>query len=350
MYLLLARATSRIVWPAVAAITSPSMRTFTFSVTADPPYRSALRMSQRRQRDVSFSGRHGGEAQRDLGVAEHPLGGGHLAGHVAAVLAGRLGWLHPYSNSGKRPMKRLWPISLLVDVAGRLLAVAHGVRDVRGAGDQVAAGVEALTAGLERVAVDLDRAAAGLCTLRPEALQKSVSTVSPTARMTVSHSMRITSSVSTGRRRPEVSNSPSFVRTASSARTWPLLVAHDPVRGGEVDDLRALVLGGLDLLRDRRHVPALAAVDDRHVRAQPARRARGVDGGVAAADHDHPLPDRDLLVARHGLQERERRDHAGELGAGQVDPGLLPGADGEEDGVVLVGHVVERDLLADVRR
>ena len=127
-----------------------------------------------------------------------------------------------------------------------------------------------------------------------------------------------------------------------------VLVADDAMRRGEIDDLRALVLGGLDLLGDGRHVLALAAVDDRHVRAQPAGRAGGVDGGVAAADDDDALADRDLLAARHALEERQGRDHARELGAGQVDPGLFPGADGHEDGVVLVGHVVERGRLADV--
>ena len=57
----------------------------------------------------------------------------------------------------------------------------------------------------------------------PEALQKSGSTFSPTARMTVSQSMRTTSSVGIGLRRPEVSNSPGFVFTASSAFTRPAL-------------------------------------------------------------------------------------------------------------------------------
>ena len=52
---------------------------------------------------------------------------------------------------------------------------------------------------------------------------KSGSTFSPTARITVSQSTRTTSSVGTGRRRPEVSNSPSFVFTTSIAFTAPCL-------------------------------------------------------------------------------------------------------------------------------
>ena len=56
----------------------------------------------------------------------------------------------------------------------------------------------------------------------PDALQKSRSTVSPTARITESHSIRCTSSVRTGLRRPEVSYSPSRVLTTSSALTLPL--------------------------------------------------------------------------------------------------------------------------------
>ena len=133
------------------------------------------------------------------------------------------------------------------------------------------------------------------------------------------------------------------------ARDPAVLVADDAMRGGEVGDLRALVLGGLDLLGDRRHVLPLAPVDDRHVRPEPARRAGGVDGGVPAADDDD-------ASCRPGSARRattaSRNGSAGmtpvELGAGKVDPRLLPGADGEEDRVVLVRDLVERDVLADV--
>src|SRR5664279_4267841 len=93
MYLSLARATSRIVWPAVAAITSPSIRIFTFSVkamllsldAADIAAQATGRLFQRCR---------GGEAQRNLGVRLDPLGGGHLGRYMAAALARRLGNFH----------------------------------------------------------------------------------------------------------------------------------------------------------------------------------------------------------------------------------------------------------------
>ena len=40
------------------------------------------------------------------------------------------------------------------------------------------------------------------------------------------------------------------------------LLADDAVRRGEEAELHALLLGGVDLLGNRRHVLALAAVDD----------------------------------------------------------------------------------------
>ena len=157
MYLLLARATSRIVWPGLAAMTSPSMRTFTFWVKPGLLSSRSLRMSQRRQRDVSSMAATGVEAERDLGARLHPLGGrAPRRARGGRLSLGFSGGSIAYSNSGQSEAKRFTPHEPLVDVAGGLLAVAHGVRDVRGAGDEVAAGVEALAAGLERVAVHLD--------------------------------------------------------------------------------------------------------------------------------------------------------------------------------------------------
>ncbi len=58
-------------------------------------------------------------------------------------------------------------------------------------------------------------------------------------------------------------------------------------------------------------------------------------------------PDCNLVVARYGLKERQRGIDILQLGAGQVEPGLLPGSDGEEDGVEAAGELVERKVEAD---
>ncbi len=78
--------------------------------------------------------------------------------------------------------------------------------------------------------------------LRPEARAKSRSTVSPTARITESHSKRWISSVGTGLRRPDASYSPSRVFTISIAFTFPL--ASPTIRCGAArnSELHALVL------------------------------------------------------------------------------------------------------------
>ena len=57
-------------------------------------------------------------------------------------------------------------------------------------------------------------------------------------------------------------------------------------------------------------------------------------------------PSRTGSSLRDRFQEEQRRHDALQLGAGQIDPGFLPGADGEEDGVVLVVQIVQRDVRA----
>src|SRR5512143_2548925 len=93
MYFLLARATSRIVWPGVAPMTSPSMRIFTFSVTAIPLPLGAADVAAKASGRL-LHGRHGGQAERDLRVRLDPLLGGHLPRHVAAGVARLLRRLH----------------------------------------------------------------------------------------------------------------------------------------------------------------------------------------------------------------------------------------------------------------
>src|ERR1035438_2292693 len=132
----------------------------------------------------------------------------------------------------------------------------------------------------------------------PLARRKSWSTASPTARITVSHSRRRISSVGTGLRRPEASDSPSRVLTTSLPFDPPspspphprldhfhafdaaLLIAHNTVRRRQEHELRALLLRRIRFLTDGRHVLALAAVDDGHLGPHAERGARRIDGRI----------------------------------------------------------------------
>ena len=44
-------------------------------------------------------------------------------------------------------------------------------------------------------------------------------------------------------------------------------------------------------------------------------------------------PIADFFAAGDGLEEDQRRKHVLQLGSRQIEPGLLPGSDGDEDGV-----------------
>src|ERR1039457_159710 len=99
-----------------------------------------------------------GEAQHGFVEVPHALAGGQFGQLVAQAIAGlrgrRLGILelrHDAVEAGRAHQA-------LVDVPGGLLAEAHGVGNIRSAGDGVAAGVEFVAAGFEREAVDFDGA------------------------------------------------------------------------------------------------------------------------------------------------------------------------------------------------
>ena len=58
-------------------------------------------------------------------------------------------------------------------------------------------------------------------------------------------------------------------------------------------------------------------------------------------------PTADFFAAGDGLKKDERRKNVLELGSGQIEPGFLPGSDGDEDGVEVGGEIVERQIEAD---
>src|ERR1035437_810485 len=290
MYLPLARATSRIVWPGVAAMTSPSMRTFTFSVKGSSLSFGAANVGAQATERL-LERRHRCEPERNLGIRPHSLGGRHLGGYMAADLARRLGRHHLVGEFRDQAGETLQPHQALVDVAGGLLADAPRVRNVRGAGDEVAARIEAIAARLEGVAVHLERASLldretrGLAEVGIDLLADGQD---DRVAFDADHFV--------GRDRIAAAGRVELARLRLD-RLESLyaagLVADDAVRCREVEELGALVLGGQDLLGDRRHVLPLPPVDDREVCTQAARRAGGVDRGVAASD------DHDLLADRH---------------------------------------------------
>ena len=113
---------------------------------------------------------------------------------------------------------------------------SHGIRHIRGAGDQIAAGKEVRPAGFERETIHLDGA------VRFDLQARSFGEIQ-IDRFAHGQDHRVafkrcTSSVRTGLRRPERSYSPSRVFTTSSAFTLPLGVADDAVRRRQKDNLR----------------------------------------------------------------------------------------------------------------
>jgi len=84
------------------------------------------------------------------------------------------------------------------------------------------------------------------------------------------------------------------------------------------------------------------------VRAEPARGARGVDRGVAAADDDDPVADIDLLADGHAVQEVD----AGEAVRGvltlESEVDALLGADCQVDRLVVAPQVSIETSPADL--
>ena len=182
--------------------------------------------------------------------------------------------------------------------------------------------------------------------LRPEARQKSRSTASPTARITLLQRIILTSSVEMGRRRPDAIElaEPGFGHLDALHLA---VFADDAVRRGQEHEAHALLLGRLDFLGDGRHVLAFAPVNDGGRSAHAHGRAGGIDGGVASADHRRVVAERHSFAGRRFFEERQGGAHAGEFGAGQIDPVFLPSADRQEHRVETRVQLIERQILAD---
>ena len=132
----------------------------------------------------------------------------------------------------------------------------------------------------------------------------------------MSHSRRRISSVGTGRA-PAGSVELAEARLDHfNALDVAFLVAHDAVRRGQEEELRALFLRRVGLLADGRHVLALAPVDDGHLGAHAERGARRIDGRIASADDGHFAAQAHCLLLRHRFEEEKGGNHALQLGAG----------------------------------
>ena len=97
----------------------------------------------------------------------------------------------------------------------------------------------------------------------------------------------------------------------------------------------------------RRHLLPRPPVQDRHLCAQPERRARGVHRDVATAHHDGPPADGRGLAQVPRAQEAVARDHPLQLLAPDLQPLLGVGAGRQKEGPVpLLQEAVERDVPA----
>jgi hypothetical protein len=130
-------------------------------------------------------------------------------------------------------------------------------------------------------------------------------------------------------------------RTVRSAAGWPSASSaiistvrvgpDDLLDGGEPFDLDAFLERLVGLEGVRRHMRAVAAVDDqRLVGAQALRRARGVHRGVAAAVDDHPAAQQRRLAGLDIVQQRNRVEHAHRVARRNVDMLADVRADREE--------------------
>src|SRR4051812_23792579 len=90
------------------------------------------------------------------------------------------------------------------------------------------------------------------------------------------------------------------------------MLADDAMRRGEEDELHPLLLGGVHLFGDRRHVLALATIDHGGREALADHRACAVDRRVAATDDDGGIAEIRLPAMRLSLEEMQRAEHAGQ--------------------------------------
>ena len=110
--------------------------------------------------------------------------------------------------------------------------------------------------------------------------------------------------------------------------------AGDLFDAGQPLDLDALLERLVGLERVRRHVGAVAAVDDQRLfGAEALGRSRRIHGGVAAAVDHHAATEARLLADAHAAQQAHGVEHAGDVARRDVDVFRDMGADRDEHGI-----------------
>ena len=148
---------------------------------------------------------------------------------------------------------------------------------------------------------------------------------------------------------------------AHGAHARDLAIAQKSLRCCLPDELDALLLGVAHLAHRARHVGPVAPVQAAHRGSPLAHRgAHAVHGGVAAADHHHPLAggvEGAGIERRHGIAQAlaiargevvERLHDVGEADAGRGDVARPVDAGADEQRVVARAQLVERQPRADL--
>jgi hypothetical protein len=148
-----------------------------------------------------------------------------------------------------------------------------------------------------------------------------------------------------------------FERLDFPGRLWPAVgveghafdrqrLAGDFLDAGQPPDLDAFLDRLVGLEGARRHVGAVAVIDDqRLVGAEPPRGARRIHRRIAAAVNDDAAAEERPIAGVDIAQERQRIEHPGGIPRRDVDVTADMGADRDEDGVEAAGVALGEDVL-----
>ena len=171
---------------------------------------------------------------------------------------------------------------MLIDGAGRLFAVGHGVGNVGGSGDEIAASEEAGATGFEGEAVDINGAvlfeaqAGGTSEIEVNAFANGEDDGVAIEALNFVGEDGLPATRGVIFAETGFDNFDGFDMAGS--------VANHAVWSGEEDELCAFLSGGASLLFNGRHVFPFAAIEDGDVGAFAKRTASGIDGGITATD------------------------------------------------------------------
>ena len=223
--------------------------------------------------------------------------------------------------------------------------MGDGVDHFASAVDAIAAGIEFRVAGLQRV---VHRDAAAVVGLQAENLLDEVALLLLAERFDdhVALEDELATRDRLGRGSAGTVGFAEFHADAFDAFDRGL--ADDPLRSGQEVIDAAILLGDLVLVIVRGHFGFCAAVQDHdHLRAESFGLRRGVHGSVARADdrnaaaHAHVAQ---LLVFEF-IDERDGVYHAGQVFTGNAEVLGLAETDPNENGVAVLGQLLDLDIL-----